>query len=82
MDVEEYLRLKNDLESRQRDLAKAEGRLQEVMRQVKEKFDCESPDELESLIARYDAEIEKLEFRYTKAKDKWDQKYKDKLQES
>jgi len=48
--------------------------LQEVMRQLRKSLNANHRTELESLIARYDAEIEKLEFRYTKGERQVDQK--------
>jgi DNA repair exonuclease SbcCD ATPase subunit len=76
MDIKEFERLKDKVERAKRELAKAEGALEEVMGQLKSTYGCTTIEEAEKIYEELEEKTIKLEKVYEKKlkqfNDKWD----------
>jgi predicted nucleic acid-binding Zn-ribbon protein len=77
MDIREYERLKNKVESAQRNQSQAEGALSQLMETLKKDHGCSTIEEALALSKKLDKDIHKLEKECDEAMEefnKWEAK--------
>ena len=77
IDVEEYKRLKAKADALKADADKAEGALENQLKQLRDEFDCDDLDEAKELLASLKKRERIAETKYDKAlakfRGKWDE---------
>ena len=76
MTVEEYESLKDEVDSFQSSLEQKRGELKQILKTMKEEFNCSTVEEAEKLLEELEAEQEslnkKLEKKTADLKEKWE----------
>ena len=79
IDLKEFQRLQDKVARLQREADKAEGALAEQMKRLKDDHGCESVEQAEKLLATLEKEQIAAEKQFTKAADKFEQRWKEEL---
>lgn len=64
--LEEFQRLKSRIAEKQREADKAQGALDEIMKQLKEDFGCDSLEEAREMLNRLEAKEQALAAKFIK----------------
>jgi hypothetical protein len=81
MDIQRYDRLKRRVEQLEREQAKAEGMLEQVMSQLEEKYGCKTIRQAEKLAIKLAEEAEQVEDEYHEALEKFETQWAQLLKE-
>ena len=79
IDLDEFNRLKSKAENLKVQAERAQGALEQNMKQLQEEFECESVEEARVLLEELAEEKEKIEASYEKALDTFKVTWGDKL---
>lgn len=71
MTAEEYQRIKEEVETLQRQLDQTEGALIETMQALKERHDCDTLEEAQALLETIERKIAKLEAKRKRLQEKF-----------
>ena len=80
-DVETYLKLKNKLENAQQQRDKAQGALEEVQNQLKEKFGCKNLKDAKIKLQEMEKELEKTRKQRDKKITEFEEEWPEELGE-
>ena len=80
-DVETYLKLKNKLEDAQQQRDKAQGALEEVQNQLKEKFGCKSLKDAKLKLKEMEEELKEIRNKRDKKITKFEEEWPEELEE-
>ena len=75
MDLSEFQEIKEIVESSQRELDKASGGLAQLLKELKEKFDCVNIKEAKKKYEELNQELEDFKVEYIKALKRMKKKY-------
>ena len=81
IDLEQYQKLKDKVDKLQRESDRAEGALEEVMKELASEFKCDSLSQAEKLATKLRKESDEAEKDYQEALDKFEEKWEDVLNE-
>lgn len=81
MNIGEYTKLKKQVEDLQRKAERISGRREEVMKQIKERFDCDTLGQAEELLAQMEEEVADLKEKLHESLQQFKDKYGDLLEE-
>jgi len=81
MDAKEFLRLKEKIARLQKERDRAEGALQRVMKEFREKYGIEDLQEAEDRLRKLQSKKEKASARFQKASREFEEKWGDRLQD-
>ena len=79
MDAEEFLQLKEKIARLQKEKDRADGALQRVMKEIREKHGVESLQEAENHLQKLELKREKASARFQKAFKSFEEKWSDRL---
>jgi len=79
MDAKEFLRLKEKIARLQRERDRAEGALQRVMKEMREKHRVESLQDAEKHLQKLESKKDEATARFQAASDKFEEKWSDRL---
>lgn len=80
LDLARFNRLKESADDAKRETAQAEGALRQLMRQLKDEFDCDSLEEAEEKAAKAERDAAKAEKKYETALTEFEKKWGGKLE--
>ena len=75
MDLKEFTRLKSKVDELQCRKDRATGALEQLRKQLKDEFDCESVEEAQKLLAKMEKEESKLEKDFDISLKEFNEKY-------
>lgn len=81
MNLNKYLRMKEKIESLQREADKAEGAAEQSLKRLQKDFGCKSLEEAKRLIEEREEEQRKLEKEYEKEETRFRTKWKDTIED-
>lgn len=81
MSLDGYMELKKKVEQAQQRADKAEGALDQIMKRLKNEFDCNSLEEAESKLKTLQRKEVELKEKFEEAKEEFKEKWDDRLSE-
>jgi len=78
-DLKRYNELKERVEDAQKKSDRAQGNLDQIMKQLKNDFDCDDLDEAKDMLEKLEKELKKTEGEFDKAVLEFEKKWGDKL---
>ena len=79
MEIAKYLKMKKEIETLNRKADRAEGSMQEILRILKDEFDCESIEQSVDLLNRLQDTADELKRKFDKALKALERKYSEQL---
>jgi uncharacterized protein YukE len=79
MNLKEITELKEKVENAQRQADEARGEIKAAEKQLKDEFDCNSVEEAEKLLKKWQKKLEADEQTLEEEKEAYEEKYKDAL---
>lgn len=78
-DLKRYNELKEKVEDAQKKADRAQGNLDQIMRQLKSDFDCDDLEEAKEVLGKLEKELEETESEFDEAISGFEEKWGDKL---
>lgn len=79
IDLDQYRRLKRQADDAKAEVDRAEGALSQLMKKLKEDFDCDTLDAAKSLLKQKTAERDEVEQKYNQELASFQKKWGDKI---
>ncbi len=76
----DFKTVKEEVERAQRDKSKAEGALEQVLKDIKEKFDCSSKEKAEKLLTQLERDENLARKKYDEAVDAFEEVWDEQLE--
>ena len=78
-DLKRYNELKEKVEDIQKKADRAQGNLDQIMKQLKNDFDCDDLEEAKAILDKLEKELEETESEFDEAISEFEEKWGDKL---
>jgi len=78
-DLKRYNELKEKVEDTQKKADRAQGNLDQIMKQLKNDFDCDDLEEAKAILDKLEKELEETESEFDEAISEFEEKWGDKL---
>lgn len=78
-DLKQFAELKSKVEQAQQRMDRAQGSLDQLMKQLKEDFDCKTIEEATAKLKKLKKEESSIEEEFTEAMEKFNEKWQEKL---
>ncbi len=79
MDLKKFQRLKEKAEALRTEAEQAKGALNQLMTKLNEEYDCQSIEDAEKLLEKYEKEVKKAEEDYDKELISFEEEWGEKL---
>jgi len=78
-EIEDFMQLKENVERKRQEVSRAEGGLEQMMKQLKEQHGCKTLEEAKSLLTQISQQADKDKIKFEKALKKFKDEYNDYL---